>query len=211
MGKTMQGKAQAPKEAVDERAQRPPIFDSAVRELKEFGALFSYLTVVFGVFVLHEWVVLADNKMSYVFYGASLINAAILAKIMLVAEAFHFGKRFQDKPLAYPILYKSFVFGLLLVVAYIVEEVIVGLLKGESSAQSMPQLGGGTPAGIAAVALIMSVALIPYFAFQEIRRVSGSAEFDSVVFKGGDALIKKLDEARSAAAKDTSSRPKKLA
>ncbi|HBR26353.1 MAG TPA: hypothetical protein DD732_04860 [Rhizobiales bacterium] len=72
----------------------------------------------------------------------------------------------------------------MLVIAYVAEEVIVGLLKGESLAQSAPELGGETPAGIAAIALIMCVALIPFFAFKELRRVYGGAEFDSLVFKG---------------------------
>jgi hypothetical protein len=164
--------------------QRSRVLDIVVREVKKFGTLFLYLALVFGLFTLHQWVVLASNHISYVFYGASVINALILAKIMLVAEALHFGERFRDKPLAYPILYKSVAFGLMLVIAYIAEEVIVGLLKGESLAQSAPELGGGTPAGIAAIALIMCVALIPFFAFKELRRVYGGAEFDSLVFKG---------------------------
>ena len=153
--------------------QRSRVLDIVVREVKKFGTLFLYLALVFGLFTLHQWVVLASNHISYVFYGASVINALILAKIMLVAEALHFGERFRDKPLAYPILYKS-----------VAEEVIVGLLKGESLAQSAPELGGGTPAGIAAIALIMCVALIPFFAFKELRRVYGGAAFDSLVFKG---------------------------
>jgi hypothetical protein len=167
--------------------QRSRVLDSVVREVKKFGTLFLYLAVVFGVFTVHQWVVLASNHISYVFYGASVINALILAKIMHVAEALHFGERFRDKPLAYPILYKSVAFGLLLVVAYVVEEVIVGVLKGESLGQSVPDLGGGTPAGLLAVAVIMCVALIPFFAFKELRRVYGGAAFDSLVFKGGDA------------------------
>ncbi|HAH64094.1 MAG TPA: hypothetical protein DCL72_01140, partial [Rhizobiales bacterium] len=155
--------------------QRSRVLDIVVREVKKFGTLFLYLALVFGLFTLHQWVVLASNHISYVFYGASVINALILAKIMLVAEALHFGERFRDKPLAYPILYKSVAFGLMLVIAYVAEEVIVGLLKGESLAQSAPELGGGTPAGIAAIALIMCVALIPFFAFKELRRVYGGA------------------------------------
>ena len=166
--------------------QRSRVLDIVVREVKKFGTLFLYLALVFGVFTLHQWVVLASNHISYVFYGASVINALILAKIMHVAEALHFGERFRDKPLAYPILYKSVAFGLLLVVAYVVEEVIVGVLKGESLAQSVPDLGGGTPAGLLAVTVIMCVALIPFFAFKELRRVYGGAEFDSLVFKGSD-------------------------
>jgi hypothetical protein len=83
-----------------------------MRELRHFGTVFLYLALVFGVFALHQFVVLANNGMSYTFYGASPINAAILAKIMHVAEAFHFGEQFEDKPLAFPILNKSVAFGL---------------------------------------------------------------------------------------------------
>ena len=53
-----------------------------MRELRHFGTVFLYLAVVFGVFALHAFVVLADNGMSYQFYGASIINAVILAKIL---------------------------------------------------------------------------------------------------------------------------------
>jgi hypothetical protein len=166
--------------------RRSRVLEIVIREVKKFGILFLYLALVFGLFTLHQWVVLASNHISYAFYGASVINALILAKIMLLAEAFHFGERFQDKPLAYPILYKSVAFGLMLVVAYVAEEVIVGLVSGKSLAQSAPDLGGGTPAGILAIAVIMCVALVPFFAFQEIRRVYGGAEFDSLVFKGSD-------------------------
>jgi hypothetical protein len=171
-------------ERVGDKAARPSrAAEIAMRELRHFGTVFLYLALVFGVFALHQFVVLANNGMSYVFYGASLINAAILAKIMHVAEAFHFGEKFEDKPLAYPILYKSCAFGLLLVMAYIVEEVGVGLLRGKSLSESMPDLGGGTLAGLLAVAVIMSVALIPFFAFKEIRRAYGGAAFDSLLFK----------------------------
>jgi hypothetical protein len=167
----------------DKAARRSRAAEIALRELRHFGTVFLYLAVVFGVFALHQFVVLANNGMSYTFYGASLINAAILAKIIHVAEALHFGESFENKPLAFPILYKSVAFGLLLVVAYVVEEVVVGLIRGHSLAQSMPELGGGTLAGLAAVAVIMSVALIPFFAFKEIRRAYGEAHFDSLLFK----------------------------
>jgi hypothetical protein len=60
-------------------------------------------------------------------------------------------------------------FGMLLVVAYVVEEVGVGLIRGKSLAESRPDLGGGTLAGIAAIAVIMCVALVLFFAFKEIR------------------------------------------
>jgi hypothetical protein len=179
----MRGETETLKTGCDDAKAERRVLEIVVREVKKFGTLFLYLALVFGLFTLHQWVVLASNHISYAFYGASVVNALILAKIMLVAEALHFGERFQDRPLAYPILYKSVAFGLMLVVAYVAEEVIVGLLKGKSLAQSAPELGGGTPAGILAIAVIMCVALIPFFTFKEIRRVYGGAEFDSLVFR----------------------------
>ena len=167
----------------DKAARRSRAADIALRELRHFGTVFLYLAVVFGVFTLHQFVVLATTGVSYTFYGASLINALVLAKILHIAEALHFGEKFDGKPLVYPILYKSVLFGLLLVLAYIVEEIAVGLLRGESLAQARPDLGGGTPAGIAAVAVIMIVALIPFFALKEIRRSLGNSAFDSLLFK----------------------------
>ena len=117
----------------DKAARRSRAADIALRELRHFGTVFLYLAVVFGVFTLHQFVVLATTGVSYTFYGASLINALVLAKILHIAEALHFGEKFDGKPLVYPILYKSVLFGLLLVLAYIVEEIAVGLLRGESS------------------------------------------------------------------------------
>ena len=76
---------------------------------------------------------------------------------------------------------------MLLVVAYIVEEVGVGLIRGKSLAESRPDLGGGTLAGIAAIAVIMCVALVLFFAFKEIRRAYGGAGFDALIFRGSSA------------------------
>src|SRR5713101_1766585 len=92
-------------------------------EVKEFIGIFAYLLVVFGLFVLHEWIVLSDHHIGYRFYGFALINALILAKIILVAEGLHFADGIKEKPLVYPIVYKSLAFTVLLICAYIAEEV----------------------------------------------------------------------------------------
>lgn len=65
-------------------------------EAKEFIGIFVYLLVVFVLFVPHEWIVLSDHHIGYRFYGFALINALILAKIILVAEGLHFADRFKD-------------------------------------------------------------------------------------------------------------------
>lgn len=154
-------------------------------EAKKFLGIFIYLAIVFGLFVLHEWVVLSSNHLTYRFYGFALINALILAKIMLVAEGLHFAEKFEAKPLVVPIVYKALAFTVLLMGAYVVEETAVAMFHGDSAAQAIPKIGGGTIGGIAAVATIMCVALIPFFAFRELSRVFGEAELRALLFTRG--------------------------
>jgi hypothetical protein len=54
-----------------------------IDEFKRFIVIFVYLWAIFGLFVLNQAVILRQT--SYLFQGFALINAAILAKVMLVA------------------------------------------------------------------------------------------------------------------------------
>jgi len=158
------------------------IKEVALAELKSFIGIFVYLWIVFMVFLIHEWVVLANNGISFRFYGLAAINALVLAKIMLIAEKLRFAERFEKGPLIYPILYKSGLFTILLLLAYVVEEVLVGVLRGGGVAASLPRIGGGAALGFIAVAIVMCVALMPFFAFREIGRAVGPAAFRSLIF-----------------------------
>ena len=60
----------------------------------QFLLIAVYLSIVFGVLVLHEAVVAAKNGIEYHFYGFAVINAIILGKVMLVAEDLNLGDRF---------------------------------------------------------------------------------------------------------------------
>lgn len=153
----------------------------AYEELRKFLVIFAYLWLVFFVFLVHEWAVLASNHISFRFYGLATLNALILSKIMLIAEGLRFADRLRDKPLAYPIAFKSIAFSVLLMVSYIVEEIVVGLFHGKSMAESFPQVGGGGFIGVLTVSAIMCIALVPFFSFKEIARVIGAAEFRTLM------------------------------
>jgi hypothetical protein len=49
----------------------------------------------------------------------------------------------------------------------------------------MPGFGGGGIDGVIMVGVLMSVALIPFFAFTEISRVFGPAALQALIFKRG--------------------------
>ena len=147
--------------------------------------MFLYLWVLFALFVLHQSIILAQEHINYQAQGFAIINALILAKVMLIGEDLHLGSGLRDKPLAYLILYRSLVFSVFLICFHIVEEVVVGLIRGKSIAQSFPAVGGGSLQGILSVGAIVFVALIPFFAFREIGRVIGKSELWSLLIGRG--------------------------
>jgi hypothetical protein len=146
-------------------------------ELKKFLMIFANLWLVILVYLVHEWVVLSNNNIGFLFYGLDALNALVLGKIMLIAETMRFAERFHDRPLIVPIAYKSVAFAVLLMAAYIVEEIAVGAFHGKSVAESFPQIGGGGVVPILCVTALLSVALVPFFACREIARVVGEKEF----------------------------------
>jgi hypothetical protein len=156
-----------------------------VHEFKSLLVMFLYLWVVFGLFVLDQTVILAKQNISYSAQGFALINALVLAKVMLVAEDLKLGHRFKDRPLIYPILYKACIFAILFILFHTLEKTLVGVLGGKTAAESFPHIGGGSLKGVLCVWAIMFVSLIPFFAIREIGRVIGEDELWNLIFRRG--------------------------
>ena len=181
-----QGQTPASKDhtAADSHAGRGHRFkEKAVHEGSRFLIMFLYLFVMFGLFTIHEFIILAQHNISFTHYGFALVNALVLAKVMLVAEDLRLGRRFEDGPLIYPVLFKSLLFAILFIGFHVVEHVIIALWHGEGILQGVPEFGGGGIKGVFSVGVIMSVVLIPFFAFVEMRRVFGPRALNTLIFK----------------------------
>ena len=157
------------------------LFDEVIK----FLAIAFYLWVMFGVFALHESVVSAKDHIEYHFYGFALVNALILGKVMLVAEDMHFADWFKDRPLIYSILCRAAAFSILFLVFDVVEEVLVGVFKGKTIAESIPSFVSEGLSGVLFWGIILAIALIPFFAFRAVGRAIGERELNSLMFTGG--------------------------
>ncbi|KAB1073768.1 hypothetical protein F6X51_10320 [Methylobacterium planeticum] len=144
--------------------------------------MFVYLWVLFGLFALHEDIVLRQHGIRFVFHGFALVNALVLAKVMLVAEDLKLGHRFQARPLIYQIVLEAFILATLFIAVHILEHTIGGLIAGETLAASVPSIGGGGMQGLFCVALILFVALIPFFGFRHISRELGPGRIKAMLF-----------------------------
>ena len=159
--------------------------DRGLHELRRFLIMFVYLWIVFVLFVLNEAVILGKTNVSFVAQGFALVNAAILAKVMLVAEDLKLGRRFDHLPMIYPIAYKSALFAIVFIAFHTLEETVVGVIAGKPAAMSVPAIGGGTWTGTACVWAIMAISLLPFFALREIGQILGEGRLWSLMFHRG--------------------------
>jgi hypothetical protein len=155
-----------------------------LHNFREFVAMFLYLWLLFALFAYHEAIVLAKHHIDYKPFGLAFINAFVLAKVMLVAEELRVGTRFRKRAPIFPVLHKSLLFAIIFICFNMGEEIVIGLWKGETLAESLPKIGGGSPLGVVIASLIITVALIPFFAFRELSRVMGKGVLGALLLKG---------------------------
>ena len=163
-------------------SQQRHLRERAYDEFKRFIVIFLYLWVVFGLLSIHKSLVLSQSHLDYSEHAFAIINALVFAKVLLVAEHFHLGTRFQNRPLIYPILHKCFVFTVVLICFHIAESVLVGVWHGNTLADSLPPIVGSGLKGVLAVSVMCFIVLLPFFGFREIARVIGHRELRDLMF-----------------------------
>jgi hypothetical protein len=153
----------------------------AIDAMKEYLVMVAYLWLILGLFALYRAVILAQDT-SLLERGIVIINALVLAKVMLIAKELRLGEVARHRPLIYPTLLRSALFAMVMTVFKVLEEAVRGLLKGQSLGQSIAEIGGGTWEGMLCVTAILFVALIPFFGFSELQRVLVKARLRELFF-----------------------------
>jgi hypothetical protein len=165
---------------LSERARN--LKQNALLEYKRFLGIFLYLWVVFALLSIHESIIRAQHNLDFTAHTFAVINAFVLAKVLLVGEYLHLGAGFKEKPLVYPVLYKSFVFSIFLTGFHVAERMIVGMIRGKTFAESFSAIGGGRLEAILSIGALSFVMLIPFFAFRELGRVIGHEELRALFY-----------------------------
>ena len=152
-------------------------------ELVEFAVIAAYLYICFTALLFLKAAILKAEGVPFAPFGFAAIKALILAKFASIGHALHFGERFKKHyPLIYPTLYRSLVFLLLLVFLSIIENVVAGLIHNEKVAESLSEMGGGTPTQMIATVCVRFLILIPFFAFRVLGEAVGERNLVRVFF-----------------------------
>ena len=174
-------------DSLKEKAQElsdaaPELKEKALEELKAFWLIALYLFIFFGSFTVYRRLVLATSGITYLNYGIALIQALIIAKVILIGKAFALGRQFENRPLIVPVLFKSGLFAGLAILFGILERIVEGLFHHKSIADIFTELVATDWHEYAGRALILVVSFVPFFAFWEIGRVIGMRKSASIFF-----------------------------
>jgi len=150
----------------------------------EYWINFIYLAAFFCAFTWYRKLTLAEYQISSYHFGAGVIEALILAKVVLIGNALHLGKGFGNKPLIWPTLYKALVFVLFTGVFFVIEHTIVGIIHGQGWAEGVQHILIKGRDELLARCLVMFFSFIPFFAFQELSEASGEGKISAMFFRG---------------------------
>jgi hypothetical protein len=153
-------------------------------EMIEYWVNFIYLAIFFAMFTWYRRLVLASYQISYLDWGISLIEAAVLAKIIMLRDVLCFGcGRLEEKPLIIPTLYKAVLFSVWAGVFTVLEHMIRGLRHGEGLLGGLDELVGKDWHILLAGCLVILFAFVPFFAFKELGRELGEGKIRELFFR----------------------------
>ena len=158
----------------------PGFKKKAERELKHFAWISLYLAFFFCALSTYSMLLLRRYEISYLNYTFAIVNALIVAKVILIGRMVHLGRGAEDRPLYQTILYKSFLFGLLIFAFHILEEFIKRVIHGKPFGTVWHELDFNE---VIAKSIIIFCAFIPLFAFLELGRVLGGEKLHGLFFK----------------------------
>jgi hypothetical protein len=164
-----------------------PLKQRIVSEFKEWLWIVAYLAFFFCVFSTYKMVILNQFHVSYFTYGAGLLNAVVLSKVILIGEHFHVAKGFERRALVISSVYKALVFSVLVAAVHLLEEGIRNALHGHPLGTILREMAAeGWAVQFARAAMVFCV-FIPFFGFMEIRRALGKERFWQLIRQPGNS------------------------
>ena len=155
----------------------------AIHEFWELAWIFLYLAFFFCSLEIYSVLLLKDFHVKYLNFGFALINALVVAKVILLGEYANVGKRYEARPLLLSAGYKAFLFVLLVFAFHFVEEFVKRLLHKGNIAAAINEMRIDDLLGRS---IVVFCTFLPLFAFRELRRVLGEERFAALFFRSGE-------------------------
>lgn len=164
----------------DKKAQ---LKEKAAEELRLLLLITAYLTAFFVAFLTYRRLISREFGVSTFHYGYALIEAVVIAKVILIGKALGLDRKGTRKTLAWSVLRSSLAYGALVAVFAVLEHVVDGLIHGKTLAASLEAFLAQGVWEILGRTLVLFVAFLPFFAFWEVGRLFGDRKLFDLFFR----------------------------
>ena len=154
-----------------------------LEEAIEYYLDFVYLAFFLVAFAWYRRLVLAEYDIQYLNWGVPLIEAAILAKVIMIGDLVPLGHGLQRRPLLVPTLFRSVLFSIYVAVFSLLERTLSGLLHGKGPTAGVIEFLSKGRDELLAQSVIIFCAFVPFFAFKELEKVLGKEELRSLFWR----------------------------
>jgi len=152
-------------------------------EFTEYLVNFVYMALIFSAIILYRRLVLASHGIYLNDYFVGVFKAFVIAKVVMIGAFLGISRKFEHKPLFIPILYKSLLFTLMVMLFDIVEEFIRALIHNFDFLNAVAELQTRISAVWLSACLLIFFTFIPFFAVKELIRVLGKDSVKAILLE----------------------------
>jgi hypothetical protein len=160
----------------------------AVHELIEYWINCGYLAFFLVAFMWYRRLILAEYQVHYTDYWVPLIEAAVLAKVIMVGDLLRLGRKMENKPLIVSALFRTLMFSLWVAIFNLLEQTVRGLLHGKGLTGGFEDIASRGWYELLSRCVVIFVAFIPFFSFKELERVMGAQKLRAMFWRRGTAV-----------------------
>jgi len=152
-------------------------------EFTEYLVNFIYMAIIFSAVILYRRLILAQHGIVVEDYFIGVVKAFIIAKVVMIGAFLGISHKFEQKPLFIPIVYKAFIFTLMVMLFDIFEEFVRALFHNQDIMSSINELQTHVSVVWLGASLLIFFIFIPFFAVKELIRVLGKDSVKAILIE----------------------------
>jgi len=159
------------------------IVSTVVREIREVIPATIFFLLTFHLVAVTKTLILEEYGITPAGAATATIGALIVAKVILIADKLPFIDLFRNKPLAYSVIWKTMIFGVIVLLFRYVEELVPMVSKYGSVIRASQHLVQELSwPHFWALQILLLVSLLLYCSGTELIRTIGANEMMDMFF-----------------------------
>jgi hypothetical protein len=162
--------------------------EKLAHEGKRLAFLSTYFFLLIAGIETYRAVLVSDLRVNYFHLGSSIVEALMLAKIVLLGDLINLGHRMRKRAMIVVILYRTLLFTVFEVAFILTEHVVRGLIEGVKPGAVLHKiLSQGAPILVTRI-FVMGLAFVPVLTFCEFDRTLGAGKLKELLFRRHEAV-----------------------